>query len=116
MAHFQSPTMKTQHLNPKIMNWLKFWRKNKEIFLKKLIRDHKVDKNKQVNEVNKPIQDLDKKVNIMEEEFSKQMEIKEKIHVEMLEMKTSIKEMHITMDSISRQNQAEENIRYGGQD
>jgi hypothetical protein len=24
--------------------------------------------------------------------------------------------MHITMDSISRQNQAEENIRYGGQD
>jgi ribosome biogenesis protein Nip4 len=50
----------------------------------KMIRDFKEDSNKQKNEVRKSIQDLDNKVSIMEEKFSKEMEIVQKPQVEML--------------------------------
>jgi hypothetical protein len=46
--------------------------------------------NKQISEVRKSIQDLDKKVSIMKEKFSKEMEIMKNNQVEMLEMKTSL--------------------------
>jgi hypothetical protein len=39
-----------------------------------MIRDLKEDSNKQINEFRKSIQDLDKKVTIMEEKFHKKME------------------------------------------
>jgi hypothetical protein len=42
--------------------------------LLKMIRDLKEDSNKQINEFRKSIQDLDKKVTIMEEKFHKKME------------------------------------------
>jgi hypothetical protein len=43
--------------------------------LLKMIRDLKEHSSKQINEVRKLIQDLDKKVSIIEEKFSKEMEI-----------------------------------------
>jgi hypothetical protein len=46
-----------------------------------MIRDLKENSNKQINEVRKSIQDLDKKVSNMEEKFSKEMEIMKKIKV-----------------------------------
>jgi DNA-binding ferritin-like protein len=43
--------------------------------LLKMISDLKEDSNKQINEVRKSIQDLNKKVSNVEEKFSKEMEI-----------------------------------------
>jgi hypothetical protein len=40
-----------------------------------MIRDLKEDTNKQITEVSKSIQDLDKKVNIMEAKLNKEIEI-----------------------------------------
>jgi predicted patatin/cPLA2 family phospholipase len=72
--------------------------------LLKMIRDFKEDSNKQINKVRKSIPDLEKTVNIMEKKFSKEMEIMKNNQVETLEMKTSIKQIQITMDNIiSRQ-------------
>jgi hypothetical protein len=41
----------------------------------KMVRDLKKDSDKQINEVRKSIQDLDKKVSTVEKKFSKEMEI-----------------------------------------
>jgi chromosome segregation ATPase len=61
--------------------------------------------------VKKSIQDLDKKVNIMEEKFSKEMKIMKNNQVEMLKMKTSINQIQAAIDSTtSGQDQTEERI------
>lgn len=57
----------------------------------KIISEQKEDSNKEINEVRKLIQDLDKKVSNTEKEFSNKMEIMENNQVEMLKMKTSDK-------------------------
>jgi hypothetical protein len=46
------------------------------------------DSNKQINEVRKSIQDLDKKVSNMEEKFSKEMKIMKNSQLKMFIMKT----------------------------
>jgi hypothetical protein len=51
--------------------------------LVKMIRDIKEDSNKQINEIRKSVQDLDKTVNNMEEKFSREMEIVKNNQVEM---------------------------------
>jgi peptidoglycan hydrolase CwlO-like protein len=68
--------------------------------LLKMISDLKEDSNKQISEIRKSIQNLDKKVRNMEEKFSKEMEIMKNNQVEVLEMKTSINQIHTTVDSI----------------
>jgi predicted nucleic acid-binding Zn-ribbon protein len=74
-----------------------------------MTKDLKEDPSKQINEVKKSIQNLDKKVSIMEEKFSKEMEIIKNNQLEILEMKTSINQIQATIDSIiSRQYQTEE--------
>jgi TATA-box binding protein (TBP) (component of TFIID and TFIIIB) len=50
----------------------------------------KEDLSKQINEVKKSTQDLDKNVSNMEEKFSKEIEVMINNQVEMLEIKTSI--------------------------
>jgi hypothetical protein len=55
-----------------------------------MIRDLKEDSNKQIDEVMKSIQDLDKKVRYMEKKFSKVMEIMKINQIEMLEIKTTV--------------------------
>jgi hypothetical protein len=87
MAHLQTVTI-TQYLYPKIMNWLKCWRKNSEIHYWKWSETLKGTQKKQINEVRQSTQDLDKKAIIMEEKFSKGMEIMKHNQVEMLEMNT----------------------------
>jgi predicted nucleic acid-binding Zn-ribbon protein len=76
-----------------------------------MIRDHKEDSNKQINEVGKSIQDLDKNVITMEEKVNNEMEIMKKNQVEMLGTKNSINQIQTSVDTIiSRQNQAKERI------
>jgi hypothetical protein len=55
----------------------------------KMISNLKKDSNEQINEVRKPIQDLDKKISNIKEKLSKEMEIMKNKLVEMLEMTTS---------------------------
>jgi peptidoglycan hydrolase CwlO-like protein len=55
-----------------------------------MISDLKEDSAKQINEIRKSIQDLDKKVSNIEEKFSKEMKTMKNNQVEILEMKTSI--------------------------
>jgi hypothetical protein len=52
-----------------------------------MITDLKEDTNKQINEIRKPIQNLDKKFSNIEEKFHKKMEIIKNKQVEMLEIK-----------------------------
>jgi thiaminase len=80
--------------------------------LLKVINDIKEDSNKQINEVKKTIQDLDKKGNNMEEKFSKEMEITKEKQVEILEMKTSISQ---TRHRVHR-SRRKKNISDGRQD
>jgi hypothetical protein len=81
-----------------------------------MIRDLKEDTNKHKDEIRKSIQDLDKKVSIMEEKFNKEMEIMKNNQVEMLRIKQQLNQVQTRMDSsISRQDQTEERKRNGGQ-
>jgi hypothetical protein len=52
-----------------------------------LINNFKEDSNKQINEVRKLIQQLDKKINNMEDKFKKEMKIMKNNKVKTLEMK-----------------------------
>jgi hypothetical protein len=52
-----------------------------------LINNFKEDSNKQINEVRKLIQQLDKKINNMEDKFMKEMKIMKNNKVKTLEMK-----------------------------
>jgi gas vesicle protein len=72
VSQLQTPTT-TQHLNPRPMNWLKCLKGELRRLLLKIISDLKEDTNKQINEVRKSIQDLDKKVSNIEEKYSKDM-------------------------------------------
>jgi predicted nucleic acid-binding Zn-ribbon protein len=76
--------------------------------LLKVIRDLKLDTNKQINKLRKSIQDLDKKVSIIPEKFSKEMKIMKNNQVEILGMKISINQIQTTM--VGRQDQIEERI------
>jgi predicted nucleic acid-binding Zn-ribbon protein len=58
-----------------------------------MISDLKEDSAKQINEIRKSIQDLDKKVSNIEEKFSKEMKTMKNNQVEILEMKTSINQI-----------------------
>jgi hypothetical protein len=68
-----------------------------------MIGDFTEYSNKQIHEARKSIQELDKKVSIMEEKFCKIMGIMKNNQVEKLKMKTSINQIQTTKDhNISR--------------